>query len=347
MNNKKRIALTLLAGLGISGAAEAGNLPYYVATQATASSGNFAQYQYNFYTIGGGQYTSRTNSGSQHILSGCKSGCGQSGSDVNSTRNPLLTSSYDQASASQPYIYVGTNKVKVGFQSTASANANLAAGTIGVSATGQGELYGNQGGNGSATSYLQDQLKFNVTGANANTTTDIGVKFILDGTLSATAPAGMSDVRAIDSFGNAVIDTSVSDGNLNLASSLHNFTPFISNFSQSGWASYTLSDSNPGQITFSGIYAIQGANQSLGLSMFINTNAQMYASSNYSNTNGIQLTLPTGVSYTSDSGVFLANISPVPEPESYAMMLAGLGLIGLMVHRRKKSDSSNMMFMAA
>ena len=333
--NKKRIVLALLASIGMSGASQAGALNYYVATQAIASSGNFAQYQYNFDTIGGGQYTSRTNSGSQSMLSGCSSGCSQSGSDANSTSNPMLTTSYDQASAAQPSIYVGTNLVNVGFKSTASANANLAAGTIGVSATGQGELYGNQGGNGSATSFLQDQLNFTVAGANANTTTYIGVKFILDGTLSATAPAGMSYVRAIDSFGNAAIDTSVSDGSLNLASSLHNFTPFVSNFSQYGWASYRLSDSNPGQITFSGIYAIQGANPSLGLSMDINTNAQMYASSNYSNTNGIQLTLPTGVSYTSDSGVFLTNTSPVPEPGEWVLMASGLGLLGFIAIRRK------------
>jgi hypothetical protein len=47
------------------------------------------------------------------------------------------------------------------------------------------------------------------------------------------------------------------------------------------------------------------------------------------------------------SGDVGGNISAVPEPEEYGMMLAGLGLIGFMVHRRKKSDSSNMMFMAA
>ncbi|MGA7749025.1 MAG: PEP-CTERM sorting domain-containing protein [Gallionella sp.] len=35
------------------------------------------------------------------------------------------------------------------------------------------------------------------------------------------------------------------------------------------------------------------------------------------------------------------NVSAVPEPETYAMLLAGLGLIGFMAYRRK-SDSSNM-----
>lgn len=32
---------------------------------------------------------------------------------------------------------------------------------------------------------------------------------------------------------------------------------------------------------------------------------------------------------------FTANIAPVPEPETYAMMLAGLGMLGFMARRRK------------
>lgn len=40
-----------------------------------------------------------------------------------------------------------------------------------------------------------------------------------------------------------------------------------------------------------------------------------------------------GTSGGSYSGVL--NLAPVPEPESYAMLLGGLGLLGLMVRRRK------------
>lgn len=34
-------------------------------------------------------------------------------------------------------------------------------------------------------------------------------------------------------------------------------------------------------------------------------------------------------------GIAVTNLSPVPEAETYAMMLAGLGLVGMMAHRRR------------
>jgi hypothetical protein len=38
------------------------------------------------------------------------------------------------------------------------------------------------------------------------------------------------------------------------------------------------------------------------------------------------------------AGASFANVAPVPEPRFYAMMLAGLGLIGFSVRRRKRDD---------
>ena len=37
------------------------------------------------------------------------------------------------------------------------------------------------------------------------------------------------------------------------------------------------------------------------------------------------------------SQLFITNVSAVPEPETYAMLLAGLGLVGFMARRRKES----------
>jgi len=47
----------------------------------------------------------------------------------------------------------------------------------------------------------------------------------------------------------------------------------------------------------------------------------------------VQMTLSTGKGYAQDVVVF----SPVPEPETYAMLLAGLGLLSFTAKRRKQS----------
>ena len=44
-----------------------------------------------------------------------------------------------------------------------------------------------------------------------------------------------------------------------------------------------------------------------------------------------------GIDSNGDSAWYTAT-SPVPEPETYAMLLAGLGLLGFMAHRRKQNN---------
>jgi hypothetical protein len=44
-------------------------------------------------------------------------------------------------------------------------------------------------------------------------------------------------------------------------------------------------------------------------------------------------TSPTAQDYV------VASVTPVPEPESYAMLLAGLGLMGAVVRRRKNAPA--------
>ena len=42
----------------------------------------------------------------------------------------------------------------------------------------------------------------------------------------------------------------------------------------------------------------------------------------------------TGISNGSSGAIFAGQIAPIPEPETYAMLLAGLGLMGAVVRRR-------------
>ena len=43
-----------------------------------------------------------------------------------------------------------------------------------------------------------------------------------------------------------------------------------------------------------------------------------------------------GGSYILLAGTADGTLAPVPEPETYAMMLAGLGMLGFMARRRRK-----------
>ena len=40
------------------------------------------------------------------------------------------------------------------------------------------------------------------------------------------------------------------------------------------------------------------------------------------------------------SNITYSSVSPVPEPETYAMLLVGLGVMGAIAVRRRKSDAS-------
>ncbi|KAA3652365.1 MAG: PEP-CTERM sorting domain-containing protein [Proteobacteria bacterium] len=55
----------------------------------------------------------------------------------------------------------------------------------------------------------------------------------------------------------------------------------------------------------------------------------------FSNTTRFALASAPGVRLHSQAGIDYGITAAVPEPESYAMLLAGLGLMGLIAHRRR------------
>ena len=95
---------------------------------------------------------------------------------------------------------------------------------------------------------------------------------------------------------------------------------------------YTISEvGNPG-VSFSGLINPVGATYKTG---FLDKadNVQNFSSGHsYSLTISGDTKTPGNKSFTLTSN---SSITPVPEPESYAMLLAGLGLIGTIARRRR------------
>jgi len=208
--------------------------------------------------------------------------------------------------------------------------ANLADGTLRVHAQG-GTVYVGQGGEGAvANARFVDGLHFNIAGAAADAVTAIGVHYLLEGhVVSGGFASGIADMTTSFDFGNAGIGViAVGRG----------FTPLtITAHSERGWASFSYSALDPTHVAFDGIYNLLGSTQTLGIGAYLGAGAA-FADLDYGNTLRVSFTLPGNVSYTSDSGVFLSAasaVTPVPEPETWALMMAGLGLLGHFARRRR------------
>lgn len=94
------------------------------------------------------------------------------------------------------------------------------------------------------------------------------------------------------------------------------------------WTTYTDS-----QMVYDGYFDILGTQAVINPTLRLVANCQIGLQCDY--TGRFEFVgLPTSVSYSSDSGVFL---SPVPEPEGWALMLAGLGGLGLLTARRART----------
>ena len=207
--------------------------------------------------------------------------------------------------------------------------ANLADGTLHVHAQG-GTVYVGQGGEGAvATARFVDGLHFNVAGASTDTVTAIGVHFTLDGRVVAGASNSSEDMDTAFGLGNAGFAVSALG---------RGFDPLaITSHTERGWASFSYSALDPSHVAFDGIYNLLGSTQTLGIEAYLSARAN-FADLDYGNTLHVSFTLPGNVSYTSDSGVFLSAttaVTPVPEPETWALMLAGLGLVGQLARRRR------------
>lgn len=106
---------------------------------------------------------------------------------------------------------------------------------------------------------------------------------------------------------------------------------------RSGWAPTSFFTVNDGDL-IRGSLQMTGEQMTVWFYAGMSVSASMGGWADYGNTVRFHLDLPPGVTYTSASGVFLADrppIPPVPEPSSLALGLAGLASMAWVQRRRR------------
>jgi hypothetical protein len=271
------------------------NILYDVNTSATSGGFNPSQGQACSVSMG---YDSRLGTSGGLGEPGL---CGWLSFQAGGTPNTLgLTSSFDNTSAG------GTD----GSASSSSAAADLATGSIHLdtSVTLGG---GGVDAESAASAQLVDQLTFNIPDANPSTLTTISFDYSLDGLFSGQD--AQDEVSTLLSFGSGEMGVEWT-GTL---------SPLIT--VESPWNSQNVSCFTTSCFNVSGSFDVMGASPTVFF--FLETelacSGHDNCSEDYSNTGTFSLSLPSGVTYTSASGVFLTQ-TEAPEPGSMWFLLSGL-----------------------
>ena len=241
------------------------------------------------------------------------------GASASGTTDPtgLLSSAHDTAAVD--------NNVNLG---SASASADLATASLHTFATNtQGQL------NVTAGASFQDTLHFFNP---AGTPFFVGLGFLSDGDLSVAAPSAggavNTDFTVSTDSSRSETFVAILDGGSQFGCPT-DFVPCFPTEFDRGWTGGFFSSDIPGKVIFSGFVSLSGTHpfMTIGLSSnLILTGAP--ATFDYGQTTSVQLSLPDGVTFTSDSGVFDQDLTPTmpaqaPEPAGIALLGAGLLLI--------------------
>jgi hypothetical protein len=218
--------------------------------------------------------------------------------------------------------------------SSTSAYADLASGSVHATQENSGTTqYGAQG---SASALWHDTLTFTAAGASADTVTTVHVDFVVDGAMYS--PTGGDS-----SFGDMA--TSLSIGGYD-ARAIVSYRPgdafavAAPDTYPSAWGGvWTVSGDVAKTLSFSGDITFLGASALLPIAMDMELDCAYGMMCDYADTGKVSFVLPSNVSYTSESGVFLSDagipVAAVPEPETWALMLAGFATVGGFARRRQ------------
>jgi hypothetical protein len=303
--NSAATATLLAIMLANAGPLHAATINFFVSTSSTSNANiSSCGILCNVSNLGMATYNTNTGATTQTLGTGTASG----------TANVLgLTSSFDQTGA-----FNGTT----GAAASSSAAGDLSSGTVRALDTGV-----TLGGEGSSVVELFDTLIFTVhgPGVNGSTITNIGISDNLNGI--------DPDTGFTNGINFALVVGEGAQGSADAAFSYS--TPGPSTVSQLGWVSANVSSSTLSNFAFQGVFSGQGATFTDTVDLKLSV-ACSNETCDYSHTGTLSLNLPSNVTFTSASGVFLTQpVSEAPEPGSWAMMAGGLVvLLGMTIKRR-------------
>jgi hypothetical protein len=250
------------------------------------------------------------------------------------------------------YVSMATSASGANVSANSSVSVDLSNGSIGLYGADNAVIGCNCTalGGGYTNNYARysDTLHFTVAGADAQTITPISLIFTLAGTMYNQGTAmTYAENAAGEIFGQ--LNFGHSDARFDLKS--NNSTNYLTQVNYldtypSGAPGVWTTNADHTVNTYTENYLLTGSIIDLGVALEANLQCGTGYFCDFSHTAKLGLTLPTGVSFTSDSGTFLTAGAPtagaVPEPATWAMMVFGFGLAGGTMRRRNTVRSGAM-----
>lgn len=225
----------------------------------------------------------------------------------------------------------GATSASLNFTNDLQANVDLASGTV----SNYLRLTGPDSG-GSATGQTAGIMGDTLTFYEAEGT-EITFSFAFDGQIRAPAHVPGFENQQVGIFANLYVFDAAAGANWSNFTSLEGAlvaeSMFLNFVNPEEDLDEYINELMSGTVTVAGISSFEVF---AGLSMFaaLNNNP-VTVELDFLSTGTFGIQAAPGVTYTSDSGVFLTAQSPaVPEPASWAMMLTGFGAVGYAIRRR-------------